>query len=232
KHYDAGDYERAVGAFEESTEQNPSDHLAHYYLGQTYRKQGKDQLAVQALNTALRVRLTTSTGRKDIGARNDITQALGQAIAESRSGDTALNKLEFDARTENTADLWLVVAETYRARGDADNALDAYTQAAAADDDDPFLAKRHALYVHALGQDDLARPLVINAYDLNPEDAEVIAALEAMDIVPGPSLRSRDRLTKPLIPKGPLPQFRAGFEDNRDNPVDLDEVRQRYETAE
>ncbi|MEM8875450.1 MAG: tetratricopeptide repeat protein [Planctomycetota bacterium] len=232
KHYDAGDYERARSAFEEATEQNPSDYLSHYYLGQTYRQQGKDQLAIQALNTALRVRLTTGGGRKDIAARNDITFALGQAVAESPSGDAALNKLEFDARTENKADFWMAVAEAYRARGDADNALDAYAQAAEAAPSDPFLAKRYAFYADGLGQSELAGPLLINAYDLQPEDPEVIAALEANDIIPGPSLRSRDKLVDPIIPKGPLPQFRAGFEDNRNEPIDLDEVRRRYEDGE
>ena len=46
-----------------------------------------------------------------------------------------------------------------------------------------------------------------NAYGINQRDPEVVAALQRMGTVPGPSLRSKADLAQPPLPKGPLPEF-------------------------
>jgi tetratricopeptide (TPR) repeat protein len=228
KEYRAGDYTTAAGAFDEAVAQNAADARNHYWQGEAYLKLGRDQQAVQALRTAMRVRQLSSTGREDLALRDNIAAALGEAAARDRT-DRELNRLLADAQGTGNADVYLALAEAHRARGDADNAVDAYEQARMAAGPDVNLAKRSGLYLVELGQPDLAEPILVQAYQLDPNDAQINAALRQVGVIPGPSLRSRDSLASPILPKGPLPEFkvRAGFEDNRDKPVDLDEVRAR-----
>jgi len=43
------------------------------------------------------------------------------------------------------------------------------------------------------------------AYAMNPQDAQVDAALRRMGIVPGPALKDRNALVKSPVPEGPIP---------------------------
>ena len=228
--YNAGDYSQAAGAFDEAVSQNPGDYRNHYWQGEAALRLGRHQQAVQSLDTALRVRELTAEGREDLATRDNIAAALGEAAAKS-PGNAEINDLLTLAQSSDDPDVWLALAEAHRARGDADNAIPAYEQAYAAAPRDANIAKRYGLYLQDLDQPEMAKPALIQAYALRPEDQEVVSALESVGVVPGPSLRPKDELASPLLPKGPIPEFKinAGFEDNRDKPVNLDAVRERYE---
>ena len=230
KRYRADDYLQAKGAFDEAVEQNPSDAANHYWLGESLLALGQPGNALRSLRTGLRVRRLTDENRQAVQLRGDLADATGRAIAASPNGTSELQRLEAEARESQDVDLYLAVASAHRQLGDADNAIDAYDTTLALAPEDGPISKEYGLYLRELGQADLATPVLIRAYDADPEDEEVTAALREVGVVPGPSLRPRSRLSRPPVPKGPLPEFKvqAGFEDNRQKPVDLDAVRERY----
>ena len=232
--YNDAEYLQAEGAFDEAVEQNPTDFRNHYWLAESQLQLNQPDNALQSLKTALRVRRLTEQGREDLDTRNKVADALGRAIAASPNGSAELQDLQRAAAESANADLYSAVAATPRERGDADNAIHAYEQAVMLAPEDPTFAREYGLYLLDLEQPQIARPVLIRAYDNDPEDAEVQQALTSIGVVPGPSLRPRSRLSKPPLPKGPIPEFKldARFDDNRKKPVNLDEVRQRYEEQE
>ena len=104
-------------------------------------------------------------------------------------------------------DSWLS-AKVNRYLGDADAAVESYTQAALQDPSDFYIAKDYALYLEELGQGETADTQLRRAYRLNPKDPEIAAALRRVGTEPGPSLKEKKQLAQPPIPQGPLPELK------------------------
>lgn len=214
-----GQYEDAAGAFANATEQNPRNYKAFYNLGQSYEKLGRDQQALQSYRTALEVMPTSDTGRSDFAFRDKAVDALAKCVAKSDARDAEITLLQDKAARSGTPVDWFVVARTFAELGDADNAFDAYDRALlASGKGDASIAKSYGLYLVQVNQRKHAEVVLVKAYQLNPEDAEVASALRQIGIVPGPSLLEPDQLTRPFIPKGPLPELEIQLKDSNNSP--------------
>ena len=213
----AGRYEEAAGAFANATQQNPQHYVAFYNLGQSYEKMGRDQQALQAYGTGLEVMTTSETGERDLAFRGKLVDALANCVANSESRDAEIASLRNKADRSGTPVDWYVLAKTYAALGDADNAFDAYDRALlASQSTDSQVAKNYGLYLIQVNQTKRAEVVLRKAYQLNQTDVEVNAALRKIGVVPGPSLLEQDQLSRPFIPKGPLPELEIQLKDSKD----------------
>ena len=70
---------------------------------------------------------------------------------------------------------------------------------------DFLLLKDYGLYLQQVGQGQRATTSLSQAYRLNDKDEQVNAALTQLGVVVGPSLKERNELASPAIPKGPIP---------------------------
>jgi tetratricopeptide (TPR) repeat protein len=215
KHLMAGQYQEAAGAFTNATAQNPRHYKAFYNLGQTNEKMGREQQALQAYRTGLEVMDTSELGKKDMVYREKLVVALATCVAHGASKDAEVAALQQRAkRTAQPVD-WYVLARTYAEMGDADNAIDAYDRAVLASDSrDVQIAKAYGLYLTQLNQNKRAEVVLTKAYQLNPLDEEVNAALRKIGIVPGPSLLTEEQMSRPFIPKGPIPELELQVKDS------------------
>jgi cytochrome c-type biogenesis protein CcmH/NrfG len=214
KLYDAGQYDQAVGAFRNATNQNPRDYLSFYYLGKIYAQQNREQLASQAFQTSLRVQQETEAGRTDTEARTRTAEAFAQFLALAGSRETELASFEQGVQKRNTATDWFALALINTQTQDADNAIDAYNRATLLAPKDQAIAKSYGQYLANLGARERALPVLRKAYQLDPKDAQVNAALRDLGIVPGPSLLTQDQMAKPIMPKGPLPEIEVNVRDS------------------
>jgi len=204
--YDQQNIEMATGAFRDAVRQNPRDYVSFYYLGKIYSQTGKEQLASQSFRTALKVKSETDEGRSDLTMDTPITDAAAEFTAKAASRDAEIAAWEQQAQTSRRAIDWLVVAKTYANSGDADNAIAAYDRAMMLDPNNTHVMRAFGLYLEKIGQKQRADPVLRRAYQLNPEDAQINAALRRLGVVPGPALLEESQLQRPLIPRGPIPE--------------------------
>ena len=203
-----GQYQDAAGAFNNATQQNPRHYKAFYNLAQTYEKMGREQQALQSYRTGLEVMSTSDLGKADTVYREKFVSGLASCVANSASKDAEVTALVQKAERSGLAIDWYVVARTYAEMGDADNAIDAYDRAVlASNSSDVQIAKSYGLYLTRINQTRRAEVVLVKAYQLNQFDEEVNDALRKIGVVPGPSLLEPDRLSRPFIPKGPIPEL-------------------------
>ena len=209
--YDQGQYEQAVGAFNDSTRQNPANYTGFYYAGLCYEHLGREQQVLQSYRTAIDVlpkKLNPVEDADAITFREQAVTALAGCISRAASRDSEIASLDARAKAGAHPLDWYVLAKTYAATGDADNAIDAYDRATnAMVPPDRLVTKSFGLYLLQVKQTKRAAVVLMNAYKLDPTDADVNAGLRTLGIVPGPSLLDQDQLSKPLIPKGPIPEM-------------------------
>lgn len=216
KLYAAGQYKEAAGAFTNATQQNPRHYKAFYNLGQSYEQLGRERQALQSYRTGLEVMSTSDLGRKDAEFRDKLVAAEAQCIAKSATRDAEVTTLQQHAEQSGRALDWYVLATTYAEVGDADNAIDAYDRALlASNSTDAQIAKAYGLYLAQLNQNKRAEVVLVKAYQLKQTDEQVNAALRKVGIVPGPSLLEPDHLSRPFIPKGPLPELELQIKDSK-----------------
>jgi Tfp pilus assembly protein PilF len=202
--YAEGSYVDAAGAFRNAVRKDPTDYRAWYGLGQSYDATKAHHQAIQAYETALDVRMRTAPGREDEVMRVKIIDALAQSMAK------AYDRTIQDGGSPNqpqTAEKKYIQAKAFAYMGDADSAIEAYNKAVLLDKKDFAIAKDFGLYLEKIPgmQTDASRQLK-RAYQMNERDPEVVAALRRMGVVPGPSLKEREQLASPSVPKGPLPE--------------------------
>lgn len=215
KHLANGQYQDAAGAFTNATTQNPRHYKAFYNLGQTYEKMGREQQALRAYRTGLEVMPTSDLGKKDTEYREKFVSALASCVANGASKDAEVTALQQKAQRSGQAIDWYVLARTYAEMGDADNAIDAYDRAVlASNTSDVQIAKSYGLYLTQINQAKRAEVVLVKAYQLNQFDEEVNGALRKLGVVPGPSLLAPDRLSRPFIPKGPIPELELQVKDS------------------
>src|SRR5262249_37810623 len=92
-------------------------------------------------------------------------------------------------------------------RADPDSAIDAYNRAMLTDPQNFYIVKEYGLYLVTLGQNQQAELPLRKAYGLNQQDDAVNHALRSIGVIPGPAVLDENALAKPLIPRGPIPEF-------------------------
>lgn len=204
--YEEGNYADAAGSFRQAIRSDPRDYKSQFYLGQSYENLRQYQQAIQAYKAALDTMQTTLEGQEDKEFRYRIMDGLASAIAKSDDRHLETDLLEQQATGKQAAEGHLQLAKIYRQTGDADSAMDSYNRALLLDPENSHIAKEYGLYLDQLNQQDRAELFLRKAYQLNPSDTEVAAALRRMGIVPGPSLKNEEQLAQPPLPKGPLPE--------------------------
>ncbi len=201
--YAEGNFTEAAGAFRNAVRQEPRDYKSYYYLGSSYAHMNAYEQAIQSYHSALKVMTVTLEGKEDKAFRPVVLDGLAQAIATAEKHSPELSVP--DEGSTNPEDQFLR-AKVFRYTGDADAAMQAYSQASNLDPKDFYVAKDYGLYLEQLGQQQNAAASLRRAYALNGKDEEVAAALRRIGIVPGPSLKNENDLAKPPVPKGPIPQ--------------------------
>jgi len=204
--YNAGEYTEAAGTFKNATRQDPRDYQSYAYLGDCYQQMGQQQQAIQAYKTSLDTAKRTLAGREDAPFRARTLDGLAGAIA--KSGDVEIDAAAQAATSGANGEGYFLLAKVHRNLGDADSALDAYNRAALMGPKDFFVMKDYGLFLEQLKQNQQAEKMLRRAYSLNAKDADVVAALRRIGVVPGPSLYEANALAKPAVPKGPIPPAR------------------------
>jgi tetratricopeptide (TPR) repeat protein len=197
------DYQGAAGAFSQATRMDPRDYQSHYYLARCQEELKQYQLAFKSYRTALAISQTND----ELGMRPKIIDSYASCVAQHDERDVELNGAEAEARANPTGDNHILLARTFRYRGDHDMAIRAYNQAALADAKSFAIHKEMGLYLlDTLGQTKEAELPLRKAYSLNSQDQEVQAALRRLNLVPAPSVKERDEAGRPMAPKGSLPE--------------------------
>jgi Tfp pilus assembly protein PilF len=213
KEYNAGQYADAAGSFKNAIRVDPRDYRSQYGLAQCYEKMGQHQNAIQAYKASLDAQERTLAGKDDKAQQLRTINALAASISASDNRDAEVDVLDKQAKASNKPIDWLLLAKIYQNRGDADSALDAYNRAAIKDPTDFVVLKEYGLYLEQLGEAQRAQTQLRKAYGVNPNDAQVNAALYRLHVVPGPGLKEESQLAKPGIPSGPLPPL-SGYKSN------------------
>ncbi len=202
--------EKAAGSFQNAVRQNPRDYESFYWMGVAYDRSGNYAQAAQAYRTSLDVQQDTYDGRKDAKSRRRTLDGLAIAIAKSPNKSEEIQLIEKKHAGRETAEDALLLAKIFMYGGDADGAIECYNRACILDPEDAGISREAGLYFEKIGQPKSAEPLLKRAYTANPQDADVVAALRRIGIVPGPSLKEERALVKPGMPLGPIPEMNNG----------------------
>lgn len=208
--YNEGRYADAAGAFRGALKQDPRDYESHYFLGLCSLQMGSYQQAIVAFRSCLETRKVTLAGQEDGATAMKAYEGLAQAIVRSDDADQEVNRVEQAARNAKGAAAgqeYFVLAKIYRYRRLPDMALDFYNRACLADNKNFEFLKENGLYLEQLQQKQVAEQALRQAYAIDQKDSEVNAALARLGVVVGPSLKNKDDLVKPALPKGPLPDL-------------------------
>lgn len=224
--YDQADYPKAAGAFRAALRQDPRDYMSHYYLGLSSLQMQNYQEAIVAFRSSLDTQNVTLAGQEDNATRMKSLDGLAQAIVKADDSDNQLNKVEQAARATQgpaAAREYYILAKIHRYRMLPDMAIDYYNHATLNDPKNFDYAKEFGLYCEQLQQTAKATEALRRAYAINTSDKEVTAALQRLGVVPGPSLKDKDDLAKPLLPRGPIPEvdmakIKAGLGIGTQNP--------------
>jgi Tfp pilus assembly protein PilF len=220
--YNQGSFADAAGSFSNAIRQDPRDYQSHYYLGRSYESLDQQHQAVHSYRTALNVMEQSLVGREDIAFRQKVLDGLASAAAKGNSPE--LNRASLKSAEKPTAEDHFILAKIYRIHGDADSAVDEYGSASQGDPGSLPIAREFGLYLAQLGQQRRAAQQLSRAYALNrkagkQEDPDVVSALRAVGVIPGPSLVDEQDLAKPAIPYGPLPAAEDLAKLRLQNPV-------------
>jgi Tfp pilus assembly protein PilF len=216
RQYNAGEYTDAAGTFKNATRQDPRDYQSYAYLGDCYQQMGQQQQAIQAYKASLDTAGRSYQGREDAAFRARTLEGLAGAIV--KSGEVEIDAAQSAANGSGTAENYFLMAKIHRNRGDADSALDAFNRASLLGPKDFYIQKDYGLFLEQIGQNQPAEKTLRKAYSLNSKDADVVAALRRIGVVPGPSLYDQSALAKPPVPKGPIPparEWQFGGQKNR-----------------
>ena len=201
-----GEGEEAAVIFANQVRRNPKDYEAHYHLGLARLQSGRSAEAIRSFKTALEVMPLTLSGRDDDEMRFYIIDALSGALAEHDTDGSQLAQIE--AKSKGNQAYKLLIAMTYAKSGHPDSAIESFNEAVALDRQDPQAPKQYGLYLESIAQSDQAVYQLKRAYRLNTQDEEVAAALLRLGIVPGPAILSATELSKPMVPLGPIPEYK------------------------
>jgi tetratricopeptide (TPR) repeat protein len=203
--YAEGNYQDAAGAFQNAIRQDPRDFRSHYYLAESYAQQGAYQQAINSYQSSLEVLDLSLIAQSEEGHqfRHQVIDGLAKSVAKAHQ---RTENPTLPAPGKRPAEDALLRAKVARYGGDPDAAVQIYAEAAALDGRDFYIAKEAGLYLEELGQTQQANQVLRRAYAINSNDEQVAAALRRIGVVPGPSLKDRNALANPAVPKGPIPE--------------------------
>ncbi len=208
KLYNQQQYADAAGAFRNAVRQNPLDYQSLCYLGESEEQLGQHEQAIHAFRTSLEVMSKDVIGSGDDRIPAECSQRPGRRDRQVRTRAMRKPTTSKAARANDSPEEWLPAGQNFRrSAGDPDSAIDAYNHAMLTDPQNFHIAKEYGLYLVRLGQGKQAETPLRKAYAMNPDDAEVGNALRSIGVIPGPALQDEDALAKPIIPRGPLPEF-------------------------
>lgn len=216
-----GRYAEAAGCFRNAIREDSRDYKAYYYLGVAYDAQPTmGQEAIKNYKSCLDVMTRTYAGQDDAAFRVRCMDALAISIGKNSNKATEIDKLEKEAVTaRKPAEVFFILAKTFRHGGDAESALEYYSRAALQDNKNFLLLKEYGLYLDQLQQTQKSSIVLRQAYALDPKDQEVQAVLRRQGIIPGPSLKEQTDLARPVLPVGPLPEVNlSGFRSKPSQP--------------
>lgn len=207
-YYNHGQYTDAAGSFRNAVNQEPRDYISRYYLGQSLAKSGSWDKATQQYLAGLDVMQTNYAGLHDREYRLKIIDGLGESLAHT-PGSVNIPIIPISDRDTAQSDQHLLAAKFARYSGDADTAINEYTQATSLNSKDASLYKDYGYYLLSVAQKDRARDAFTRAYVLDPTDEQVTAELRRMGVIPGPSLKYQSEMVKAPLPEGPIPEIRV-----------------------
>ncbi len=205
KLYQEKNYTEAAGAFRTAVRKDPRDYKSQYLLAVACDADNRFQEAIEAYRSSLDIMMITYDGQADTEFRLKVLDGLAKTVAKSDTHDTQLNVLEKKAKTTQKAEDFFLLAKVFRFRGDGDMALENYQHAVLLDNKNFPILKEYGLYLQRIGQAPRASMTLSQAFRVNDKDAEVNGALRQMGVVPGPSLKEKEEMAQPAIPKGPIP---------------------------
>lgn len=200
--YRDGEYAEAAGTFRNTIRSNPADYGSHYFLGACMAKLGSYEQAIEQYKTCVELMNDSMVGRDDKVFRMQALQSLAEAVVGAKDRDYQSILIKTSPPFENQ----LLLAKINRGMGDADAALENYSQAALLAPKEFEIHKEYGLYLLQLSQEEKARAELRHAYALNNKDAQVASGLRQVGVVPGPSLKEENDLARPIIPVGPIPE--------------------------
>ena len=211
--YQEKNYTEAAGAFRTAVRKDPRDYRSQYNLAVACDADARYQEAIEAYRSALDVMAITYDGQADTAFRLKVLDGLATTVAKSDAHDTQVNVLEKKAKSTQKAEDYFLLAKIFAKRGDADMALEHYQHASLLDSQNFPVLKEYGLYLQQVGHAQRAQGTLSQAYRINNADPQVNGALRQMGVVPGPSLKEKDELAQPVLPKGPIP------------PLDIDKIK-------
>jgi len=178
-------YSEAAGAFRNAIRQEPRDYESQYWLGVCYDHMELHQQAFSQYRAATDILPATYGGRNDPEFRHRIYDGYAASVAKYDNRDVEVEALIRRAQETQRADEWIVLAKTYRLRGDADSAIDAYRRATNYAANDFYIRKEYGLYLlNTLHQKQAGEYQLALAYHIDPNDEEVVAALRKLGALP------------------------------------------------
>jgi Flp pilus assembly protein TadD len=189
-----GDYVNATAVLQNVTLQDPNDYEAYYVLGESYQAEGHHEQAIGAYRTCLDVMPLTLKGEQDLLLHSKCVDKLATAIADSPSYDSEITAMENKAKGQASVDQLWMLAKTYAAHGDADEAVERYNEAVHIDSSQFDLDKEAGLYEARLKQNEWAVATLRKAYAVNPDDDDVNKALRSLGVFPGATDRPMARI--------------------------------------
>jgi Flp pilus assembly protein TadD len=200
--YNNGQYAEAAGTCRTTLRQSPEDYGSHYFLGASLAKLGQYEQAIEQYKTTLVIMSNDLVGKDDRRFRLQCLNSLADAMVKSKDQDVQSALVPGAPPAESQ----FLMAKIDRGLGDADAAIEAYSQASLMAPNDFEIAKEGGLYLLQLSQESRARSELRRAYALNSKDEQVASALRRLGVVPGPSLKDEKDIARPIIPVGPIPQ--------------------------
>lgn len=185
----SGDYARWQGRWADAADDyqqiaaaHPGDWQAQYRLGESLLTLGDATRAREALEIAETIRPTNA----------DVADLLARAMLAEGNVDRLYKWLRQRAEMRQTARAWQRFAQYAMALDDPDTATVAIDTAIAMHDGstaDPYLVA--AELAQRLDDTDLAITRLQQAWNIDPENSEINAALRELDVVPGPTMTGR-----------------------------------------
>ncbi len=174
------DWPAAIEWYGQLVEREPTDWRSQAELGHAALEAGELTVARRALEIASTLQPANATIARD----------LADTLEQQEAWDDLFAYLRDRANTTSTAEDWLRLARVAVEADDPDTAREALRTALAVDADEdvkPYLqAARLAV---RLGEKQEAFRALSLAWQMNPNDPEVRAALLDIGVVPGPTMR-------------------------------------------
>jgi Tfp pilus assembly protein PilF len=216
--YQQGNYAVAAGSFKSAVHTEPRDYKSYYYMGASYEQMQMIHEAISAYKSAWQVIDLSWQGQHDPEFRARILDAVASVVAKSDERHAELDLLENQAKDQQKAEPYYVLAKIYRYSRDADSAINYYNRAFLLEPENFTVAKEMGLYLEQLGQTRAAEMALRQAYSLNMRDEQVAGALRRLGVVPGPGVKDQRDLAGPAIPQGPLPDLTPQTTQFRNRP--------------